>query len=43
MWISRKYESTLKILFRQFPAVVVTGPRQVGKTALVRHVFPDFD
>ncbi len=26
---------------RQFPAIVVTGARQVGKTALVRHVFPD--
>jgi len=31
----------LKTMSRQFPAVVVTGPRQVGKTALVRHVFPD--
>lgn len=41
MWIRRKYEDTLKSLFAQFPAVVVTGARQVGKTALVRHVFPD--
>ena len=40
MWIARKYEPTLKALFRQFPAVVVTGPRQVGKTSLVRRVFP---
>jgi predicted AAA+ superfamily ATPase len=40
MWIARRYEKTLKVLFNQFPAVVVTGPRQVGKTALVRHVFP---
>lgn len=30
----------MKALFRQFPAVVVTGPRQVGKTSLVRRVFP---
>lgn len=43
MWIARKYEKTLKAMFRQFPAVVVTGPRQVGKTALVRKVFPDAD
>jgi uncharacterized protein len=43
MWISRKYEKTLKALFKQFPAVVVTGPRQVGKTALVRKVFPEAD
>ena len=41
MWISRKYEKTLKALCKQFPAVVVTGPRQVGKRALVRHVLPD--
>lgn len=40
MWISRKYEDTLKALSAQFPAVVVTGPRQVGKTSLVRRVFP---
>lgn len=25
---------------RQFPAVVVTGPRRAGKTTLLRHVFP---
>ena len=25
----------------QFPAVVLTGPRRVGKTFLLRHVFPD--
>ena len=41
MWISRTYENTLRSLFAQFPAVVVTGARQVGKTALVRHVFPE--
>ncbi len=41
MWITRKYEKTLKSLFSQFPAVVLTGARQVGKTALVRRVFPD--
>ncbi|HDG98928.1 MAG TPA: hypothetical protein ENG73_12290, partial [Desulfobacterales bacterium] len=43
MWITRKYESTLLSLFEQFPAVVVTGPRQVGKTSLVRKVFPHLD
>ncbi len=42
MWIKRKYEKTLKSLFKQFPVVVLTGARQVGKTHLVRHVFPDF-
>ncbi len=43
MWIKRKYEQTLKTLAAQFPAVVVTGARQVGKTALVRRVFPDYN
>lgn len=42
MWIKRKYESTLRRLFDQFPVTVVTGARQVGKTSLVRKVFPDF-
>ena len=41
MWISRKYESTLRSFFKQFPVVVLTGARQVGKTSLVRRVFPD--
>jgi predicted AAA+ superfamily ATPase len=40
MWIERKYEKTLKNLCRQFPVVVLTGARQVGKTALVQRVFP---
>jgi uncharacterized protein len=43
MWITRKYEETLKALFTQFPAVAISGARQVGKTALVRHVFPDIN
>lgn len=41
MWIERKYEKTLSALARQFPAVVLTGARQVGKTALLRRLFPD--
>ncbi len=43
MWITRKYEKTLRAMFRQFPVLLVTGPRQVGKTALVRRVFPNAD
>ena len=43
MWIKRSYEPTLSELFRQFPSVVVTGPRQVGKTSLVRRVFPELE
>jgi predicted AAA+ superfamily ATPase len=41
MWITRRYQETLKVLFAQFPAVAITGARQAGKTALVQHVFPD--
>jgi predicted AAA+ superfamily ATPase len=39
MWIKREYEKTIKDLFNQFPVVVLTGARQVGKTALVQRVF----
>ena len=42
MWITRKYEKTITDLFSQFPIVVLTGARQVGKTALVQKVFPGF-
>jgi uncharacterized protein len=26
-----------------FPVVVLTGARQVGKTTLLRHLFPDYN
>ncbi len=39
--IRRHIESELKILSGEFKAVVVTGPRQSGKTTLVRAVFPN--
>ncbi len=42
MWINRKYESTFRKLYEQFPIVIVTGARQVGKTSLVRKIFPDY-
>jgi len=43
MWITRIYDKALKNLFAQFPAVAVTGARQVGKTTLVQHAFPDIN
>ncbi|GAB4334298.1 MAG: ATP-binding protein [Desulfobulbaceae bacterium] len=43
MWIDRKYTSTLQRLAGQFPAVVLTGARQVGKTSLVRNTFPEYN
>jgi predicted AAA+ superfamily ATPase len=39
--IPREAEKELIILASQFKAVAVTGPRQSGKTTLVRNVFPD--
>lgn len=38
--ISRTLASKLRQAARQFPIVTVTGPRQSGKTTLVRAVFP---
>src|SRR5262245_48544121 len=35
--IPRSSESRLKVLAARFPAVIVLGPRQCGKTTLARH------
>jgi len=40
MWIERTLRSELETCFRQFPVVVLTGPRQVGKTSLLDKTFP---
>ncbi|MBI2960198.1 MAG: ATP-binding protein [Betaproteobacteria bacterium] len=40
MWITRNAETLLRRMARQFPAVLVTGARQSGKTSLLRHVYP---
>ena len=37
--IKRSLSTKLKSLFLKFPVVAVTGPRQSGKTTLVKHVF----
>ena len=39
--IEREITPRLAALFRQYPFVTVTGPRQSGKTTLCRHAFPD--
>jgi len=40
-YLTRRIEKRLHSLCRQFPAIVVTGARQVGKTTLLQHAFPD--
>ena len=39
--IHRSAEETLRRLAAQFPIVAITGPRQSGKSALAKTVFPD--
>ena len=41
--IKREITSRLVDLFKQYPFVTVTGPRQSGKTTLCRAVFPDLE
>ena len=40
MWIDRQLSGQVLAAARQFPALVVTGGRQTGKTTLLRHLFP---
>ncbi|MBO4774320.1 MAG: ATP-binding protein [Bacteroidales bacterium] len=39
--IHRKLESVIRENLNYFPVVTVTGPRQSGKTTLIRNMFPD--
>lgn len=38
--VRRIIETKLRLLFEKFPVVSVTGPRQSGKTTLIKDVFP---
>jgi len=39
--IQREAEAEIRTLAKQFKAVAIVGPRQSGKTTLVRHIFKD--
>lgn len=43
MYHHRLQTDRLRLLARSFPVVVVSGARQVGKTTLLRHCFPEYD
>jgi len=38
-YIERSIERVLKKAVKEFPAVVLTGPRQSGKTTTLKHLF----
>ena len=42
MWIERNYSKLLRRNLAQFPVVLLTGARQVGKTSLLEKEFPNF-
>lgn len=41
MYLNREAEESLEALRSQFKVVLVTGARQVGKTTMLGHLFPD--
>ncbi|MDY0288897.1 MAG: ATP-binding protein [Sphaerochaeta sp.] len=42
MYIQRTIEKIIKKLENDYPVITVIGPRQSGKTSLVRHLYPDY-
>ena len=40
-YVQRTIESELLAAAREFPVVILTGPRQTGKSTLLRHLFSD--
>jgi predicted AAA+ superfamily ATPase len=39
--IEREITPCVKAVFKKYPVVTITGPRQSGKTTLVKHLFGD--
>lgn len=42
MYIPRRIVSHLRELEQYFPVLSITGPRQAGKTTLLKHLYPDY-
>ena len=42
MWIEREISAELVALARSHPVIVLTGPRQVGKTSLLERLFSTY-
>lgn len=41
-YIPRAIESTIQEAASYFPVIAITGPRQSGKSTLLRHIFPTY-
>ena len=41
-YIHRHLETVIKEAVQYFPVISLTGPRQSGKTTLLKHLFPEF-
>ncbi len=42
-YYTRNIEKKIKILSKTYPVIVVSGPRQSGKSTLVKHIFPNHE
>ena len=42
MWIKRKKSSKIREIAQKFPILIVSGARQVGKSALIKNIFSDY-
>ncbi len=43
LFLDRNLSETLKEAYRYFPVITLTGPRQSGKTTLLRNIFKDLE
>jgi len=41
--ITRSIENSILSVVSKIPVIVITGPRQSGKTTLARKLFPDYE